>query len=52
MTNWEYLVVVGYSDVEQQQTELNELGSDGWELISVIDREGIPYPIFYSRRQK
>lgn len=30
--HWEYKMIPGYSD----ETELNQLGKEGWELVSVV----------------
>lgn len=53
---FEYLVG-GFSDdvsPEQQQARLNELGDDGWELVSTRDTTvgGNPYAMFYFKRDK
>jgi hypothetical protein len=39
---------------EDEQSQLNELGERGWELVSVIIKpvNGIPCTFFYFRREK
>lgn len=34
---WEYFLLLYGGNWEQDQDELDELGQDGWELVSVCD---------------
>lgn len=35
MAKWEYKIVTSTDSDEDDETMLNELGEDGWELVSV-----------------
>ena len=35
MPAFEYRIVIGSEDDEEDETMLNELGAEGWELVSV-----------------
>jgi hypothetical protein len=57
MTRWEYLY---FTDAERETStlhppghkeKLNELGKDGWELVSVVfDREGRVQKLYFKRQ--
>jgi hypothetical protein len=60
---FEYKIVTSSASDEDDATLLNELGAEGWELVSVLvgesyeeDDEGEEYPetvyTFYFKRQK
>ena len=38
-TNWEYKVVTSYTPHSTTPTKMNELGAEGWELVSVLATE-------------
>ena len=59
---FEYKVIVSDDDDETDETTLNELGGQGWELISAIadvradeesesEDENIPVTVFYLKRK-
>ena len=61
---FEYRVIVSADDDETDETALNELGADGWELVSAIadvraseeetgdeDEDNIPVTVFYLKRR-
>ncbi len=37
-------------DPDEIADQLNKLGRDGWELVSVVEGFGIPSPVFYLKR--
>ncbi len=47
---WEYLVVMVLPELETRQDFLNEVGSDGWELVTVLGNGGAP--VAYMKRLK
>jgi hypothetical protein len=59
---YEYKVVVSDDDDETDETSLNELGTEGWELVSAIadvradeeseaEDENIPVTVFYLKKK-
>lgn len=46
--NWEYLVKTVYYD-SLIEVELNNLGKDGWELISSIKKDDYSFLIIFKR---
>jgi hypothetical protein len=65
MAKYEYRIVVSADDDDSDEQTLNELGGDGWELVSAIadvraneeaaeddEDENIPVTVFYLRRTK
>jgi len=68
MVQWEYKVVpirtrihsgtmggAGKPVIDDVENELNELGKEGWELVSVQDttmQDGRIFTVVYLRRQK
>ena len=64
MAKYEYRVIVSADDDDTDEQALNELGAEGWELVSAIadvrasEEEGeededdnIPVTVFYLKRQ-
>ena len=65
---FEYRIIVSAEDDDSDEQALNELGTDGWELVSAIadvrasdeeeadaemDEDGnIPVTVFYLKRRK
>ncbi|WP_217988499.1 DUF4177 domain-containing protein [Paucisalibacillus globulus] len=46
MNNWEYMVEnwtipIDTTNREEFETELNEYGKDGWELVTIIPKLGV-----------
>lgn len=46
MNNWEYMVEnwtipIDATNREEFETELNEYGKDGWELVTIIPKMGV-----------
>lgn len=46
MNNWEYMVEnwtipIDTTNREEFETELNEYGKDGWELVTIIPKMGV-----------
>lgn len=37
-------------DPEEIAKQLNRLGEEGWELVSVVEGFGVPAPVFYLKR--
>ena len=65
MAKYEYRIVVSADDDDSDEQTLNELGGDGWELVSAIadvraneeaseddEDENIPVTVFYLKRAK
>ena len=42
MTRWEYLKIDAF-EMRKQNTDLNKLGKQGWELITIFERGLIHY---------
>jgi len=63
MNKYEYRVIVSADDDDTDEQALNELGAEGWELVSAIadvraseeegeeeDDDNIPVTVFYLKR--
>jgi hypothetical protein len=37
-------------DPDEIADQLNQLGREGWELVSVVEGYGVPMPVFYLKR--
>jgi hypothetical protein len=57
MTKWEYTLhvvrVTGEAGSREQfELELNDLGSSGWEIVSVLPASATGAPLVFLKRQK
>ncbi|HEX5354067.1 MAG TPA: DUF4177 domain-containing protein [Rhodanobacteraceae bacterium] len=39
-----------HPDPDEVSEQLNQLGREGWELVSVVEGYGVPTPVFYLKR--
>ena len=51
-TSWEYLTVSAWDAKSRKATDLNELGAQGWELVSVHNRDSSNDTFFYLKRAR
>jgi len=51
MEEWEYKIISTTSKPEGEEREMNLLGRDGWELVSVFFTGGITWHYFKRRRR-
>jgi len=51
-TSWEYLTVPNWDSKSQKATDLNQLGAQGWELVSVGSPDSSGNSVLYFKRVK
>ena len=49
---WEYLTVSNWDGKNQKATDLNQLGAQGWELVSVGTTDSSGNTLLYFKRVK
>ena len=49
ITRWEYSLVESYVSNKQFVEELNEMGDDGWELVSIAGAREFDFTAFFKR---
>lgn len=49
-TSWEYLTVSNWDSKYRKATDLNELGAQGWELVSVGTTDSSGNTLLYLKR--
>lgn len=49
---WEYRTLRGYATNVETQSQLDALGDEGWELVSVVNTSGTEFCIYFLKRPK
>lgn len=50
MQKWEYTLFVAHGSEPATEIRINDMGKQGWELVSVLDKNDIKSTFFFFKR--